>query len=79
MSTMDPDVMDEGSKIEGNSICEHVRFMYHSGDTVLAYQPLVLGQEDCDPSIDLANSERHQHGGESWMAMGGDVGLEHHV
>lgn len=79
MSTMDPDVMDEGSKIEGNSICYHVRFMDHSGDKVLAYQPLVLRQEDCDPSIDLANGERHQHGGESWMAMRVDVGLEHQM
>ena len=71
--------MDEGSKIEGNSIWYLVRAMDRSVGTELTYQPFVLRQEDSDPSVNLANGERHQHGGESWMTVRMEVRLERQV
>lgn len=70
MSTIEPEVIEGGSRIDGNSICFiTVRFRVRSFQRLLhiavriSYQSFVLCQQDRNASVDFPDSERNEHGG----------------
>ena len=73
MSTIEPEVMEGGRRIEGNSICnldgESVRgqgVRRLKSDPVGAYKALVFCKENSDASINFTDGERDEH-----IGMGG--------
>lgn len=64
MSTMEPEDIDGGRRIEGNSILERVS---HAGQGrhAIPYQALVFGKKDRHSCVDLTNSQRDQHRNEA--------------
>ena len=69
MSTMEPEVMDGGSSMEGNSIWELMEVVSYSFPGIelehcvllKTHKALVLSKKNGDTSIDLADGERYQH------------------
>lgn len=59
MSTIEPEVIEGGSKMEGNSICGVVRQV--TARIKEEYQAFVLSQKDCDASVNFADRQRDQH------------------
>ena len=52
---MEPDVMEGGSSIEGNSICTSVSAVDNKGWR--AYKSLIFSQKNCHASVDFADGE----------------------
>jgi hypothetical protein len=74
MSTMLPEEIFGGRRMEGNSICgtrDVVSWMLREGGRKMAcsrqfrdsYQSLIFRQQDCDARIDLADCQRDEHRG----------------
>jgi len=61
MSTIEPEVMDDGSRMEGNSICDLIRTTKHIKMHVSIYQSFIFGKEDCNSSVDLTDGQGDQH------------------
>lgn len=62
MSTMLPDEMLGGSRMEGNSILDELATESHSSrDAIGTYQALVRRQENRDAGVDLADSKGDKH------------------
>jgi len=70
--------MSGGRRIEGNSICAGVSHctgecrgapaqVEAAGRHWNAYEALILGQKHGNASIDLADSQRDEHGANVWM------------
>lgn len=60
MSTIEPEVMEEGNRIEGNSIWNLVRMAHHMGQ-LSTYQSLVFGEKDGNTGVNLAYGQGDQH------------------
>lgn len=70
MSTMEPEEMSGGSKMEGNSICDFevfgqslLRFTVTSKNDWrrLTYESFIWSEEDSDAGVDLADCQRDKH------------------
>ena len=69
MSTMEPEVMEGGRSMEGNSIWEWMEVVSNSFPGVKlehcvplkTHKALVLSKKNGDTSIDFADCERYQH------------------
>ena len=69
MSTMEPEVMDGGRSMEGNSIWELMEVVSDSFPGIelehcvpfITHKALVLSKKNGDTSIDFADGERYQH------------------
>lgn len=61
MSTIEPEVMDDGNKMEGNSICYLIRTRMHTKRPVSIYQSFIFGKEDGDTSVNLTHGQGDQH------------------
>lgn len=64
MSTMLPEEMSGGRRMEGNSICAGVSHGTGEGQGAHwdAYEALVFGEQHRDAGVDLADGERDEHG-----------------
>ena len=58
MSTMDPEVIDAGRSIDGNSIWPQVRIDFRFFAFSESYQTLVFGQEHSNTGVDLTDRQR---------------------
>ena len=69
MSTMEPEVMEGGRSMEGNSIWLLMEVVSNSSPGVRlehwvplkTHKALVLSKKNSDTSIDFTNGERYQH------------------
>jgi hypothetical protein len=84
MSTILPEDMFGGRRMDGNSICRTIkgqpeapqckgRVVSSTTNSLMPYQSLILGQEYCNARINFANRERDQHAGVSGWVVDGRI------